>query len=75
MWRGSISLTDAEGMKTVVRTFYKPNEKGSFDMEGNIRQFDIDRMYAILNNEDDILLIQFFVFDRIIHPVEFYFKQ
>jgi len=42
--------------------------------EDFIDKFNKDKFYAIINdNKEDIVICQFFVFDRIIQPLRYYY--
>jgi hypothetical protein len=45
----------------------------TFDMNGKLMDLDVDRFYAILNgNKKDLLLLQNFVFDNLMVPVDYF---
>ncbi len=67
-----ISLVDTKGDTTIMKTFYKPNDSQQFDMEGKLYTVDIDRAYALVNDERDFVLIQYFVFDKILKPLPYF---
>lgn len=67
-----ITLTDTTGKVQRVRTFRRPNLAGSLDDEGKPYPYDIDRLYAELNNGKDFVLIQYFVFDPITRPLSYF---
>ena len=70
-----ITVVDKAGDTTQVKTFLKPNDKGAIDMEGNIMTSDVDRLFALVNNGRDFVLIQYFVFDKVFRPLEFFTEQ
>lgn len=67
-----ISLIDTKGDTTVMKTFFKPNDSKQFDMYGKLYTVDIDRAYALVNDGRDFVLIQYFVFDKILKPLSFF---
>jgi len=70
-----ITLIDSKGDTTVMKTFYKPNDERQFDLEGKLYVFDLDRAYALVNNDRDFVLIQYFVFDKVLKPLPFFLKN
>jgi len=40
--------------------------------DGSTVFFDRDRMYALINDDEDFVLIQYFVFDKILRPLSFF---
>lgn len=70
-----IVVTDKGGKQTVVKTYHKNNPGGPYDEAGNLVMYDPDRMYASINNGKDFVQIQFFVFDNILKPVDYFRPQ
>jgi hypothetical protein len=71
-----ITLTDIAGNTTVVKTFHKAYTPGQMDdIDGIPSKYDRDRLYAQLNGGKDFALIQFYVFDRILHPLPYFLKS
>ncbi len=66
-----ITLTDTAGNVDIVKTFRRRNDKGDYDMEGNLVAYDLDRLYALINDGKELVLIQYFVFDPITRPLSF----
>jgi hypothetical protein len=70
-----ITLTDMAGNTMVVKTFHKPPVPGEFeDIEDKPSKYDRDRLYALINGGRDFVLIQFYVFDRILRPLPYFLK-
>ncbi len=67
-----ITLTNRSGEEFVVKTFHKFPAGDEFDLEGNPVLYDRDRLYALVNNDEDFVLIQFFVFDKILRPLSYF---
>lgn len=70
-----ITLVDVNGNSSAIKTFYKPNDDRAFDMEGNFYTYDIDRLYALVNDEKDFVLIQYYVFDKILRPLSYFIPE
>ena len=70
-----VTLTNRAGEEFVVKTFHKYPSTEEFDFEGNPVLYDRDRLYALVNNEKDFVLIQFFVFDKILRPLSYFIKR
>lgn len=67
-----ISLTDREGKVNKVKIFTKKGFKEFYAADGAMMEpFDLDRAYALVNNEEDFVLIQYFVFDRVTRTLGF----
>jgi len=67
-----LTVIDAEGDSTSITTYYKPNVSRATDMEGNIYVHDLDRLYALVNDKKDFVLIQYYVFDKVLRPLSFF---
>jgi len=71
----NITVTDTAGITTVIRTFRRPADPGATDMNGKPLPYDMDRFYALINDGQDLVLAQFFVFDRVLRPRSFFLKK
>ena len=67
----NIVVTDKEGNKQDMKTFKKLVLNGVTDM-GEIGEVDRDRMYALVDGGKDFVLIQNYVFDKVLHDVRYY---
>lgn len=72
--RAILHVTNTEGVTREVKTYIKYNNPAdSLAMpDTNLYEmFDLNRLYAIIDNTDTVL-IQYFVFDNILQPASFY---
>lgn len=60
----TVSLTDVNGNKHVAECFRKPPTAAGLDANGDPVDYDVDRLYVLLNNKD-FVVAQYFVFDRL----------
>jgi hypothetical protein len=75
-----VLIEDTDGKKTTITMFYLENE---YDEEGYSQEdadfmlaYNKDRFYAVINgNNHEIVRCQYFVFDRIVQPIEFFFSD
>jgi hypothetical protein len=70
-----ITLTDTAGVTRRVVTFRKPSEPGAVGVDGKPQPYDVDRLYALVNEGKDLVLIQYFTFDRVLRPRSFFEKE
>jgi hypothetical protein len=70
-----ISLTDTGHVTQSIRTFRKGAVPGTMDDFGKPAPYDLDRLYALVNDGKDFTFIQYFVFDKILRPKSFFLKQ
>lgn len=67
-----IQLVANDGAFQEMTTFRKLVLNGVTDMGGEYGDVDRDRMYAVVNNGEDFVLIQNYVFDKVLHDVRYY---
>ena len=75
-----ITLTTKDGTTTCLTTFEKLvtnttiyEIEGLLDENGNpIDPIDHDRLYGLINDGEDFVLLQYYIFDKILHPVDYY---
>ena len=75
-----VTLTKKDGTVTQMTTFEKAvtstailEFEGLVDEEGNpLDPIDHDRMYGLVNDGRDFVLIQYYVFDKVLNPAEYY---
>jgi hypothetical protein len=70
-----ITLTDSSGSRIVVKTFHREQDHGEIDAKGTPYPYDLDRMYALVNDGHDFVLVQFLIFDPLIKPITYFFKD
>lgn len=65
------TVKNMAGEVTTLKTLLKPLKSG-IDIEGNPIDHDQDRMYALMN-EKEFMIIQYFVFDPLNHDIGYFF--
>ncbi len=70
-----ITLTDTAGVSKTIKTYHKKGPDGQTDLQGNPLPYDIDRLYATVNDGQDFTLIQYFTFDKVLRPMPFFVKN
>lgn len=69
-----LTVIDTKGDTTKMIAWFKPNDNQQVDMEGQLYVHDLDRMYALVNNGRDFVLIQYFVFDKALKPLSYFIE-
>ncbi len=74
-----VTLTDINGKTTTIKTFHKKPMTETPEMNFPLNMTydtssDPERMYALINDDKDFVLIQFYVFDRILRTINFFIK-
>lgn len=70
-----ITLKDKEGLSHTVKTFSIPADPDKInEVTGKPYTEDPERMWALINNEKDVVVIQYYVFGKLFQPVS-YFKK
>jgi len=70
-----ISLTDRTGKTFIVTTFKKQAPAGQMDNQGKPLAYDHERMFALVNDNKDLVFVQFFVLDHILKPLPYFLKN
>ena len=68
----NIVVTDKDGNTQDMKTFRKLVLNGVTDFGGDYGDVDRDRMYALVNGGKDFVLIQNYVFDKVLRDVRYY---
>ena len=71
----NLTVTDTAGVVVRIKTFRRPAEPGATDMNGKPLPYDMDRFYALINDDSDLVIAQFFVFDRVLRPKSFFLRN
>ncbi|HAH59584.1 MAG: DUF4340 domain-containing protein [Lentimicrobium sp.] len=68
-----ITLNTTDGQTMKVKTFARKLPVPELDVfDDTTIIFDRDRMYALINDDKDFVLIQYFVFDKILRPLSWF---
>ncbi len=70
-----LTLTDTAGVTRTVTTYHKKGPEGQTSPNGTPLPYDLDRLYASLNNGKDFTLIQYYTFDKVLRPLPFFLKE
>ena len=66
-----ITLVNKEG-KTISMTTYPKRQQTLSIIPEEERAIDVDRMYAFINDDRDFVLVQYYIFDKLIKDVNYY---
>lgn len=75
--RTILKVTDTNNTTREVKTYLKyinPDDTLAMPDNSLYEMFDINRLYAIIDNKDTVL-IQYFIFDNILQPASFFLGQ
>ena len=75
-----VTLTTKDGTVTQMTTFEKfVNNTAILEIEGRVDEFgnpldpiDHNRIYGLINDDKDLTLIQYYVFDKVLNPADYY---
>lgn len=67
-----ITLTDKLGKQHTLTTWKRKAYTGQLDMDGNQVEWDIERMYAQVDNANYLIVVQYFVFNDILVPLQWF---
>jgi hypothetical protein len=72
-------LVDNNNDTTEVIMFKKPSlpeeVADRYDFEDGFIPIDHDRFYALINDGEDFVLMQYYVFDKVLYPLSYYTKE
>jgi hypothetical protein len=71
-----LTVTDKSGKTNTVK-FYarKPKQEGLIDKNGKTIVFDQERMSALLDNGKDFVMVQYFVFGKVMPPAQYFLQN
>lgn len=69
-----LTVINNKGDTTQMTAWFKPNDNQQVDVEGKLYVHDLDRMYAMVNDKKDFVLIQYYVFDKVLKPLSYFTK-
>ncbi|HNW70073.1 MAG TPA: DUF4340 domain-containing protein [Bacteroidales bacterium] len=67
-----IDVEGSDGKVYNVTSFLRKAPEDEIDQQGNPVIYDRDRLYALINNKKDLVLIQFYTFGTIFKPLDYY---
>ncbi len=71
-----ITVTDKAGKTTSVKFFARnPKTKGEKDVNGKEILFDLERMNALINNGKELVILQYYVFGKVMPPATYFQKK
>jgi hypothetical protein len=68
-----IRVEDVKGKVTTLKLFHRRASEGQQEKYGIDYKYDPDRLFALINDKD-LVLIQYFVFGKILQPVSYFFR-
>jgi len=66
-----ISLTNVDDFTNSITIYRKPPEK-EFDEFGNKLTYDYNRAYAIFNQNNELIIIQYYIFDPLLKEIDYF---
>jgi hypothetical protein len=71
-----LTLTRKDGQQQSITTYKKKGFSQFYNENGMAMEpVDLDRAYAVVNNGQDFVLIQYFVFDNVLRPLQYFTDQ
>ncbi|MFP4025266.1 MAG: DUF4340 domain-containing protein [Thiohalospira sp.] len=66
-----ITVTDMENYENSITIFRKPAEQ-EYDEFGNKIKYDYDRAYAFFNQNNELIIIQYYIFDPLLKEIDYF---
>ncbi|MCW3103898.1 MAG: hypothetical protein JWO09_2338 [Bacteroidetes bacterium] len=71
-----LTVTDNAGKANRIKFFArKPKKEDMMTPEGKPVQFDLDRMNALLESTNDFVMVQYYVFGKVMPPAGYFMKK
>jgi hypothetical protein len=74
----TITVKNASGLAKAIKIYYRPvtyRTKLQFTYDGKEINFDLDKFYGLMNDEQDLAIIQNFVFGKLFVGPRFFYQQ
>ena len=69
-----LTVTDKDGKVNKVKFFARKPKKESYGKDGLLLKFDEERMDALMNNGIDFVMVQFYMFGKVMPTVDYFLK-
>ncbi len=66
---GRFMIEDQQGNLNSFRTYPRQNINNAFDDDGNLYKWDIDRLYGIVHDDSEVVLLQYYTIDHILWDI------
>ena len=71
-----ITVTDKDGKSSTVKFFARaPERPGQKDINGKEMLYDQEHMNAVLNDNKELVVVKYYVFGKVMPPVEYFLKR
>lgn len=67
-----ITLVDRLGKSHSLKTWKRKADVGQLDLDGNQAEFDLERMYGLIDDSEYMVSVQYFVFNDVLVPLQFF---
>lgn len=68
----TITVTDKNNQKKTLKTFYLQNIRKKSDSYGNLLKYDPESMYCTIDNDGEVILIQYYQFGKVFQPYSYF---
>ena len=58
-------VTDKNNQTKIIKTYKRQNEMQLLNNDGDLFDFDVDYLYGVINNDKELVLLQYYVIDPI----------
>ncbi len=59
------SIEDRNGEVKTMKTYYRQNMNNAFQDDGELYEWDVDHLYGVIENDTEIVLLQYYIIDPI----------
>ena len=70
-----VILTDKFGKSHTLKTWKRKADIGQLDIDGNQTEWDMERMYGLIDNSEHLVSVQYFAFNNVLVPLQWFLQQ
>jgi len=70
-----IVLVDKLGKTRSLKMWKRRADIGQLDLDGNQAEWDLERMYALMDNSEFLVSVQYFVFNDVLPPLPWFMSE
>lgn len=67
-----VILVDKPGKSHTLKAWKRKADPGQLDLDGNQAEYDFERMYGLIDNSEQLVSVQYFVFNEVFVPIQFF---
>ena len=74
-YKHRLTLLGTDGEEIRVTTYNKAAQADNLDIDESLVPMDYDRLYALVNDDKDFVLIQYYIFDKLLRSIDYFERE